>query len=191
MVTNNEINKQLQKPKDYFFEYFPARIKNVGEDAIYARELIWAFKDAEADAYEEVAQIVAEHLIEKFGRNKLMNMSLVCVPPSSKEAYVNRFFNFCNRVEELTGISNGFSHVSVLKSRKATHEHKRGKNKDTIDLQPIDLDKEYFLGKEVCVFDDVITTGKSFAKFADMLENCGATVVNGVFLGKTFYIYDK
>lgn len=117
----------IDKPIEYFFKYFPSRIRNVGEDAVNARELIWAFKDAEADAFEEVAQIVAEHLIEKFGEKRLMNMSFVCVPPSSKEAYANRYFNFCNRVEELTGIGNGFSHVSLLKSRKASHEHKRGK----------------------------------------------------------------
>lgn len=181
----------IDKPIEYFFKYFPARIRNVGEDAVNARELIWAFKDAEADVFEEVAQIVADHLIEKFGEKRLMNMSFVCVPPSSKEAYANRYFNFCNRVEELTGIGNGFSHVCLLKSRKASHEHKRGKKKEDIDLQPINIDKDYFAGKEVCVFDDVITTGKSYARFASMLEDCGANVVNGVFLGKTFYRYDE
>ena len=29
----------------FFLKYFPARIRNVGEDAIEARNLIWAFKD--------------------------------------------------------------------------------------------------------------------------------------------------
>ena len=60
----------IGKPIEYFFKYFPSRIRNVGEDAVNARELIWAFKDAEADAFEEVAQIVAEHLIEKFGEKR-------------------------------------------------------------------------------------------------------------------------
>ena len=40
-----------------------------------------------------------------------------------------------------------------------------------------------------CVFDDVVTTGKSYARFANLLEENGANVVGGMFLGKTFYKY--
>ncbi len=32
------------------------------------------------------------------------------------------------------------------------------------------FDVRYFKGKDVCVFDDVVTTGKSYANFANMLE---------------------
>ena len=47
----------------------------------------------------------------------------------------------------------------------------------------------FFKDKEVCVFDDVVTTGKSYARFANLLEENGANVVGGMFLGKTFYKY--
>lgn len=36
------------------------------------------------------------------------------------------------------------------------------------------------------MFDDVVTTGKSYADFANKLENSGAHVLGGMFLGKTF-----
>ena len=55
----------------------------------------------------------------------------------------------------------------------------------------IDFDVRYFKGKDVCVFDDVVTTGKSYANFANMLEDNGANVVGGMFLGKTFYKYNQ
>lgn len=54
--------KQLDKSMDFFLKYYPARIKNVGEDAIAARELVWAFKDARDNAFEKVAEMTAEHL---------------------------------------------------------------------------------------------------------------------------------
>lgn len=37
---------QLSKKQGYFLKYFPARIRNVGEDAKEDRKLIYAFKDA-------------------------------------------------------------------------------------------------------------------------------------------------
>ena len=56
--------------------------------------------------------------------------------------------------------------------------------------QIIDFDIPFFKDKEVCVFDDVVTTGKSYARFANLLEENGANVVGGMFLGKTFYKYN-
>lgn len=118
-------------------------------------------------------------------------MVLVCVPTSKKENYQSRYMMFCNRVSELTGIGNGFSHVCVLQDRLDVHNHRRGKKKTERQAQLIDLDTYYFKDKEICVFDDVVTTGKSYADFANKLENSGAHVLGGMFLGKTFYRYNR
>ena len=186
--TDEKLQRQLDKNMKFFLKYFPARIKNVGEDAVAARKLVWAFKDARDNAFEEVAKLAAEHLKETYG-DRLKNMAFVCVPTSKKEDYSTRFCAFCKRVSELSGIENGFSHVIVMQSRKSVHEHCRGKKKEDIKPQIIDFDMPYFKGKEVCVFDDVVTTGKSYARFANLLEENGANVVGGMFLGKTFYKY--
>ena len=53
------------------------------------------------------------------------------------------------------------------------------------------LDTYYFKDKEICVFDDVVTTGKSYADFANKLEDSGAHVLGGMFLGKTYYRYNR
>lgn len=47
------------------------------------------------------------------------------------------------------------------------------------------VEKSFFAGKEVVVFDDVITQGRSYAKFACAIEALGASVVGGIFLGRT------
>ena len=183
------LQKQLDKNMEFFMKYFPARIKNVGEDAVAARKLVWAFKDARDNAFEKVAELAAEHLVKTYG-DRLKKMAFVCVPTSKREDYSTRFRAFCKRVSELSGIENGFSHVVVMQSRKAVHEHCRGKKKEEIRPQIIDFDIPFFKDKEVCVFDDVVTTGKSYARFANLLEENGANVVGGMFLGKTFYKYN-
>lgn len=176
------LQRQLDKNMEFFMKYFPARIKNVGEDAVAARKLVWAFKDARDNAFEKVAELAAEHLVKTYG-DRLKKIT------SKREDYSTRFRAFCKRVSELSGIENGFSHVVVMQSRKAVHEHCRGKKKEEIRPQIIDFDIPFFKGKEVCVFDDVVTTGKSYARFANLLEENGANVVGGMFLGKTFYKY--
>ena len=78
----------------HFLKYFPVRIKNVGEDAVAARNLIWAFKDSRDDAYEKVAQMTADHLQEEFGE-QVTNMVFVCVPASTQEQNQSRYARFC------------------------------------------------------------------------------------------------
>lgn len=112
-VIDENIQRQLDKKISFFVKYFPARIQNVGEDAKAARQLVWAFKDSRDSAYEKVAQMTAKHLKEEYGE-KVKSMVLVCVPTSKKENYQSRYMMFCNRVSELTGIGNGFSHVCAL-----------------------------------------------------------------------------
>lgn len=189
-IVDEKIQKQLDKSMDFMLKYYPARIKNVGVDAIEARQLVWAFKDARDNAFEKVAEMTAEHLQKEYGE-KLRNMAFVCVPTSDKDQYSARFGEFCKKVSELSGVENGFSHIIIMQSRKAVHEHRRGKKKCEVKPQLIDFDVHYFKGKDVCVFDDVITTGKSYANFANMLEDNGANVVGGMFLGKTFYRYNQ
>ena len=170
-VIDESLKKQLSKKMVHFLKYFPVRIKNVGEDAVAARNLIWAFKDSRDDAYEKVAQMTADHLQEEFGE-QVTNMVFVCVPASTQEQNQSRYARFCERVSELTGIANGFTHVKELSARLA-----------------IDFDAEYFNGKNVLVMDDVVTTGTSYALFANQLETFGANVLGGFFLGRTSYKY--
>lgn len=51
----------------------------------------------------------------------------------------------------------------------------------------IEFDEEWFRGKAVIVFDDVITRGISFCMYANQLESFGANVIEGIFLARTHY----
>lgn len=65
----------------------------------------------------------------------------------------------------------------------AIHETANGKHIE--DTEVISFDADFFQGKQVIVFDDIITRGYSYAKFACQLEKFGASVLGGLFLAKT------
>lgn len=86
---------------------------------------------------------------------------------------------------QLTGCVNAFSAIKVSGQRLAIHEH--GRSKRISSTQVIDFDSAFFAGREVVVFDDILTQGKSYAQFACALEAIGASVIGGLFLGRTMY----
>lgn len=187
-IVDENIRKQLVKKMTHFCKYFPCRIKNVGEDAIANRQLVWNFKDADEEATERVANMTANYLKEEFGE-QVADMVFVAVPASSQAKNETRYKKFCQRVSELTGIKDGFDHIKVLADRLAVHENRRTKSISTASV--LEFDAEYFNGKQIVCFDDVVTTGVSYATFANKLEEFGANVLEGVFLGRTSYRYNK
>lgn len=130
-MIDDSIKRQLSKRMDFFLKYFPVRVRNVGEDAVAARQLIWAFKDARDNAFEKVAQMTAAHLIKVCGE-KIKDIVFVCVPASTQAKNESRYMAFCNRVSELCGIINGYSHISVSGDRLAVHEHRHDKEKASL-----------------------------------------------------------
>lgn len=183
---SESIKRQLAKPQVWFYKYFPVRIKNVGEDAVAARQLVWDFKDAKAAATEQVAQMTAERIVSLYG-DYASDMVFVCVPASSQAKNESRYKDFCHRVSELSGIQDGYSLIKVSGERLAVHEHRHDKSVSKVNI--IEFDAERIKDKMICVFDDVISTGQSYGLFADQLEQCGAHVLGGIFLGRTHYRY--
>ena len=70
--------------------------------------------------------------------------------------------------------------------RLAIHENRK-MEKEIRKVHIIDFDEDWFSGKSVVTFDDVITRGITWATYADQLENLGAHVIGGIFLAKTHY----
>ena len=57
------------------------------------------------------------------------------------------------------------------------------KNIESVHI--IKFNRDFFNGKKVLLFDDIITRGFSYARFACEIENFGAEVLGGYFLGRT------
>jgi len=180
--TDEHITRQLSKLKVFFLKYYPLRIKNVGLEERAARQLVWDFKDG--SYYEEVAQMTANRLMEVFG-DRVRDIVFSCVPASTIEKHELRYKGFSHRVCQLSGAMNGYEHVRVTNDRLEVHRNRR--KKDVEIVENVSYDTDFFKGKQILVFDDIITRGYSYAHFANRLEMCGAEVLGGFFLGKTFY----
>ena len=174
---------QANKVMVWLMKYYPVRIKNVGEQQKADRQTIWDFKDGRA--YEQVALMTAKHLQELFG-SRLTSIVFTCVPASTQEKNELRYKRFSERVCELTHAINGYPHMQVSAGRLAEHEHRKDET-EARAAQMADYDTDFFKGKDVLLFDDIITKGISYATTAVNLEACGANVLGGLFLAKTFY----
>lgn len=183
------IKGQEDKNLSSFLRYYPARIKNIGFDAVFDRQIIYDFKDGHNHA--EVAKCVAKMLVKKYGR-KIGKVVFSCVPASSQERNEARNKYFSELVCRLSGAIDGFSHVRVREERTAVHGTKIKKELRMKRLQEgmnIEVDADFFKNKIVCIWDDVVTTGSSFCAYSNQLEQVGAHVTDGIFLGKTSYKY--
>lgn len=114
------------------------------------------------------------------------------IPASSPERNEMRNRHFSELVCKFSGAIDGFSHVSVIGERTAVHGTKIKKEeraKRINEQNNIEIDADFFKNKEVCIWDDVVTTGASFNAYVSQLEQAGAHVTNGIFLAKTSYKY--
>lgn len=177
-----EMMNQCKKFMYSFFDYLPVKYA-ADNNAWKVRRFIWAFKDGQFSKY--AASLVAKKLLEQFGAD-CENMVFVCVPASSHDKNEARYHEFSEEVSRLSGIGNAFTHVSVEGERLAIHESKGAKHVNSV--QVVNFDKDFFAGKKVLVFDDVITRGYSYSRFACALESLGASVIGGIFLAKTLFI---
>ena len=69
------IKGQEDKELNSFFRYYPVRIKNIGMDAFFDRQVIFDFKDGRN--HTEVAKCVAKMLVKKSVARFVMSFSLV------------------------------------------------------------------------------------------------------------------
>ena len=109
--------------------------------------------------------------------DKVKDIVFSCVPASSAEKNELRYKEFSARVCELSGTGE----------RLTVHEHRKDKEKTVSKVRIIDFDEVFFKGKDVLCFDDILTTGNSWAAYGSQLEQLGANIVGGFFLGKTTY----
>ena len=178
-----QIQKQLDKPLTWLCKYYPARIRNVGEKEIADRQLVFDFKDGKA--CEEVARRTTDKMLTLYGKD-CADVVFVPVPASTNKSNELRYKTFCRMVCELTGAENGYEHVTVCGERKTIHDNR--KEEDEIrKVNVVAFDESFFGGKKVLVFDDVITKGISYAKYANQIESLGAYVIGGMFLARTHY----
>lgn len=85
-------------------------------------------------------------------------------------------------------VQNGNEHLAIYGERTAKH---LSADRVCEDFgYSVRLDRDYFKGKKVIIFDDVITSGATANEFASQLAECGAQVMGAMFLARTKRMYN-
>ena len=156
------------------------------------REMIYNFKNnseltdpiSHRQAMQKAIGMLVPVLEKTFGE-LLRELTLVCIPASTAEKTAARFEEFSSLITAQTGMENGYPHVNVVVDGESKHLG------DTHQPQYA-LDADYFKGRQVLLFDDILATGNSVTRFAEQMADAGADVVAAAVLGKTVANkYDK
>ncbi len=178
-TVTEEYKKQWSKFMFSFFDYLPTKYEATQKEWAI-RQMIWDFKNGKRS--QSVAEMVARKIRQQFGANT-GNIVFACIPASNEPANKLRYETFSEEVCRLAGTVNAYKAITIEGERLAIHESKGSKFVNNV--QVISFDKSFFKSKRVLVFDDIVTQGFSYARFACVIESFGAEVVGGCFLGRT------
>jgi ATP-dependent DNA helicase RecQ len=166
-------------PVDIFTTYYPKnRFKNVSNKAIQERELIYSLKKGilEQSHVRILSGIMARHFEDSFE-----NVLLCCIPASTNSLTQLRFrqllIDVCNKKK----ILNGYGAIRRFKDRKSMQEVGHEINR----IEGIKFNKKTFEERDVVLFDDILTTGKSFTEFSNEISSFNVRSIYGVMFGKT------
>lgn len=163
----------------FFYYYYPKKFEDVTYVDQYVRNLIWNFK-AGRD-HRRVCRILATKLHRIY--NKALDiLTFVCIPASTCEANRKRYQSFTTDVCKATGMENGYEHITIIKEKEPAHL-------GGTSSAEYSYDKDFFNGRQVILFDDVVTRGHSLAKMKAELENVGAHIVAALSIGQTYSDY--
>lgn len=124
-------------------------------------------------AMSKAISLVSDYVIEHFGE-EAKQLCFLCVPASLQSATKRRFEHFSDQVCQLTGMENLYPAISFTSEVD--------EDGDTVDTSH--LDAHLLQGKRILIFDDIIASGGSLARFADKLSELQGEVVAALALGK-------
>lgn len=185
------IDPQKLMVKNYtcyrYLVYIPVRFDdNISEEILESikatRQFIYNFKDGRSG--REVGADIAED-VEMYNLSGNVSDWWLCVIPASNPIKThNRYNQFCEQFCKTSRMNNGFKLITCTGQRE---QLKTASNRSCIDVLE-NISFENVNGKKILLFDDVVTTGKSFSLIANKLLSLGAIEVVGLFLAETKHI---
>ena len=139
--------------------------------------LIWDYKDKKQNAIAEVTKI----FIQVFNKD----FTITCVP-SSMVGNISALPQVIKRLPQGYNIIDATSCLQRIKSIQSAHvggTRSAFLHKGTIQLK----DKELIEGKNVLLFDDIVTTGSSMSACCDILRQANPKSIVCFCLGRTAY----
>lgn len=168
------------------YNYYPTTCDfDVSEKDWSYRRLIWNFKNDVTKvsklehelALDQVLKLMEYVIGETFGRYT-KTLTLVCIPASTVNDNINRYSEFSRRLCESLGMEDAFPHIKIVKEKVPKHKGGTGRAEITCT-------SDFFVGKNVLLFDDIITKGNSMLQWTGTLRSKKANVIAGISIGIT------
>lgn len=176
----------------YLYFYYPTTCDfEASEEEWSIRRLVWNFKNdpdrhiaffEHNNALSVVIPQIKRRLTDAFGEDSLPFLTLVCLPASTNAKNQARYEEFARRLCEETGMEDSFSHIVITKDGMSK---KDPRNMTGSSIQPEIRIDSWFKGKQVLLFDDIVTKGNTMLRYKRLMERVGATVIGGFSIGKT------
>lgn len=173
------------------YNYYPTNCEWPADEHVWEiRNLIWDFKANPNKPMSEDLIIIKNinacnkiipdiiRVLNSYFDNDISKLTLVCIPASNQLVTERRYKHMAQCLCNSTGMTNGFSYVNVVADATPKHLGGTGNPKVVID-------KQFFINKNVLLFDDIITRGSSMNNFSASLLRAGATVICGMSIGVT------
>lgn len=174
------------------YYYYPTSCDwEANDDEWEVRNLVWNFKAnphnrlygiedrfKKDNADKKITKLISGCISTLIEKEYLHELTLVCLPASTAEVTNRRYEFFAKTVCEELGLQNAFEYVEVVEDGEAKHT-------GGIKHSKVRLDENFFKGKFIILFDDIITSGKTMVSYKQKLESLGAHVVGGLAIGKT------
>ena len=172
--------------QNYFVEYVPNAYINLCVDKNQQRannQLIYDFKAGKAAATRFCGELLISYLTRQYG--SLLDDFVVVFAPCSAQWKYNKRFGYLAAMLNKAGIKTANEHVRIYGERKPTHNG--GSHHVSEDIYHVTVDSSFFAGKNVILFDDLLTSGQTITEFKEQLEAAGAYIDREIFVGRTVH----
>ncbi len=172
----------------YFYDYYPYSLykDHASSSMKNTWEIVWHFKNdpsryirmSDHDSAQTIVVRKVEELLKNTFGSKTEYLTLVCLTASTQEKTDMRFKEFSEIVCNDLNMTNAYTHISVAEEGIAKREGGTG-------VKSISYERNFFNGKNVVLFDDVRTTGRSLESMRRHLEELGANVICAITIAQT------
>ncbi|MBC2854254.1 hypothetical protein [Cetobacterium sp. 2G large] len=139
----------------FFRVYYPKRCK-IGALDKRIRDEIYEFKNGVS--FDKFLIKIKNWLMEKYGTYQLNRIVILPVLKSNKKINEKRYKKFCELLCENLKIENGYSCITMKENNSPDYL----KNDVKVKKYEFILNEDKLKGKHLIVFDDILTSAKTF-----------------------------
>lgn len=178
-----KIIEQIENYQIYCLEhYYPKNSFSdfvLDESELDFRNLVFKFKNGNKQAQKKIIK----KLVPSIKKLNIISEDFIflTIPASKKAETEKRYKYFSKKFSKLLNIEDGYGIIS----NKIEKEEKHLSGRKVNFLDYIEIDEERIKNKNVILFDDIISSGKTFLEIANRLKQLKAKKIIGIFLAKT------